>query len=41
MSGDKGVVADTVAANPRIEEGEGQQENQAQEKLRLQEAMCE
>jgi hypothetical protein len=39
-SADKGVVADTIAANPRIEEREGDQENQAQEKLRLPGAMC-
>jgi len=39
-STDKGVVADTIAADPRIEEQEGQQENQAQEKLRLPGAMC-
>jgi hypothetical protein len=39
-STDKGVVADTIAADPRIEEQEGEQENQAQEKLRLPGAMC-
>lgn len=39
-STDKGVVADTIAADPRIEEREGEQENQAQEKLRLPGAMC-
>ena len=40
QSADKGVVADAIAANPRIEEREGQQENQTQENLRLLEAMC-
>jgi hypothetical protein len=39
-STDQGVVADTIAANPRIEEREGEQENQAQEKFRLPGAMC-
>ena len=34
QSADRGVVADTIAAHPRIEEREGQQENEAQEELR-------
>jgi len=38
-STDKGVVADAIAANPRIEEREGENENQTQEKLRLPRAM--
>jgi hypothetical protein len=33
LSADKGVVADTIAAHPRIEERECEHENQAQEKL--------
>ena len=33
-SADRGVVADTIAAHPRIEEREGQQENEAPEELR-------
>ena len=40
-SADQGVVAYTVDGHPRIEERKRQQENQAQEKLRLPEAMCE
>jgi hypothetical protein len=40
LSADKGVEANTVAANPRIEEREGKKKNQAQEKLRLPGAMC-
>jgi hypothetical protein len=38
---DQGVVADTIAAHPRIEERERENENQAQEKLRLPRAMRE
>jgi hypothetical protein len=39
-SADEGVVADTIAADPGIEEREGEQENEAQEKLRLPGAIC-
>jgi hypothetical protein len=39
-STDQGVVADAIAAHPRIEGMEGEQENHAPEKLRPPGAMC-